>query len=559
MYQCSNCGGNLKFDIARQQLSCQHCGAQADPYSFYKEKDAEERQGEYEVAVFACPQCGSELMSEDTTAATFCSFCGASTILDRRIRRERKPEYILPFTQTQEDCRAAYGRMLRRAIFAPKELKDESLIEKFRGIYMPYWVYSFEKNEGITFPGEKTHRRGDYLITDHYKLDSQVEASYEGLAYDASSTFADSLSGAIAPFDLRQKKEFAPSFLSGFYADTSDVEKYVYMQEAEDLVLRDAGSRLARDPVCRQYGAGRGDEDSQLWNALRPSGRKAELAMLPVWFLSYRNGDRVSYAVVNGQTGKAAADLPVDGKKYLLGSLLLALPLFLFFNLFFTITPGKILLTAVLLALLCLVISNEQITHILVRESGEEDRGFSYRKPEFQEREAGARKKRRLFKRPESPAEALVLVIVVIMGVNVIPILMLPFLFAVMSFGSSFGTKGMEIISKLMITAVIAVSGGGIFYLFMAIFRRKGRRQGRPFMGGRLKEKLPTLCKPFGGIAVALFIWLVNPVSDLFYYLGAFACMGTVLWAILDIIKQHNVLATRKLPQLNRRGGDEIG
>ncbi len=34
--------------------------------------------------------------------------------------------------------------------------------------------------------------------------------------------------------------------------------------------------------------------------------------------------------------------------------------------------------------------------------------------------------------------------------------------------------------------------------------------------------------------------------------------MGTVLWAIMDIIKQHNMLATRKLPQLNKRGGDEI-
>ena len=60
--------------------------------------------------------------------------------------------------------------------------------------------------------------------------------------------------------------------------------------------------------------------------------RTVELALLPVWFLSYRNGDRVSYAVVNGQTGKAAADLPVDGKRYLAGSLLLAVPLFFLLN-----------------------------------------------------------------------------------------------------------------------------------------------------------------------------------------------------------------------------------
>lgn len=66
------------------------------------------------------------------------------------------------------------------------------------------------------------------------------------------------------------------------------------------------------------------------------------------------------------------------------------------------------------------------------------------------------------------------------------------------------------------------------------------------------------MIKPFGGIVLAAVILIIDPVSDWFYYIGAFACMGTVLWAIMDIIKQHNMLATRKLPQLNKRGGDEI-
>ena len=95
--------------------------------------------------------------------------------------------------------------MRRRAWFAPKEYKDEALIEKFRGIYMPYWVYSFEKKERIMFPGRQNYRRGDYRITDHYQLDCQVDAEYEGLAYDASSTFFDSLSqtAPISPSPLQ--------------------------------------------------------------------------------------------------------------------------------------------------------------------------------------------------------------------------------------------------------------------------------------------------------------------------------------------------------------------
>ena len=160
MYECPNCASNLKFDIARQQLYCEYCDTTVDPYQFYKEKDAEETvaegmegtgTGEYRVTVFTCPQCGGQIISEDTTAATFCSFCGASTILDSRISREKRPGYIIPFTKTKDDCRKSYAKMMRRAVFAPEELKNEELIERFRGIYMPYWVYSFEKKGEISF------------------------------------------------------------------------------------------------------------------------------------------------------------------------------------------------------------------------------------------------------------------------------------------------------------------------------------------------------------------------------------------------------------------------
>lgn len=559
MYECPNCGGNLKFDIAGQQLCCAYCGTQADPYSVCKERDAEESvvpggdKGEYEVTVFTCPQCGGEILSEDTTAATFCSFCGASTILDSRISRTRRPGYILPFARTKEDCRAAYGKMMRRAFFAPKELKDENLLEKFRGIYMPYWVYSFEKEGGISFPGKKTRRRGDYLITDHYRLECQVEVKYSGMAYDASSAFSDSLSSAIAPFDLRQGKEFAPSFLSGFYADTSDVEKHVYLQEAEDIVVRHTANRLAKDSVCRKYHAGAMGDGQRIRNALCPDEKKSELAMLPVWFLSYRNGDRVGYAVVNGQTGKAAADLPVDMKKYLTGSGILAVPLFLLLNLFLTITPGKILLIAALLALLCILISNRQMNHILARESGEDDKGLASVRPLPRAGAPGWKRQRRIRRTGNSILTKMLVMILFLCGFSVMP----SFLFIVL--GGLMGRGEMNSARMLVfIVIILAILYGGM-RAFLRLMGGFGRESGvkKPFGGGHFKEKWRTLIKPLAGIVSAAVILFVNPVSDWFYYIGAFACMGTVLWAILDIIRQHNMLTTRRLPQLNRRGGDE--
>ena len=40
MFQCTNCGGNLRFDIPTQMLLCDYCGSQFDCYAFEKEENA---------------------------------------------------------------------------------------------------------------------------------------------------------------------------------------------------------------------------------------------------------------------------------------------------------------------------------------------------------------------------------------------------------------------------------------------------------------------------------------------------------------------------------------
>lgn len=548
MYECPNCAGNLKFDIQRQMLYCEHCDTSVDPYSVEKERDAEEHNSEeYEATVFTCPQCGGEILSEDTTAATFCSFCGSATILTSRVIKERRPDYIIPFSKTGEDCRTAYAKMMSRAFFAPKELKDAKHIEKFRGIYMPYWVYNFEKKGNVIFGGRKTRRRGDYVITKHYRMNCDVEEEYKGISYDASASFSDNLSGAIAPFQMQEGKAFTPAFLSGFYADTSDVDKMVYKEEAQELVTEDAYRQISRDSVCKKYNAG---ADS-LRDAVKPSGVDIKLAMLPVWFLSYRKGDRVSYAVVNGQTGKAAADIPIDPWKYLAGSALLAVPLFFLLNLFLTITPGSIMMWAIFLAVLSMVISNSQFSAIYERETGENDKGLQSKR--FTSQNGGVLPGKDVCK-SKRDARILRIVLMCLFCFVVLPgmsfLLPVIFLFVGMTpAGTGLFKHFANMGSSSGITLLLLLSALIVFLLRSRTRRKKYKV---PF-----KKKFPTLVKPLAGIVASLVIAIINPVSDLFYYLGAFVCMATVLWAFIDIIKHHNILTTRKLPQFNRRGGDE--
>lgn len=104
MYECPNCGGNLKFSIEDQLMKCDYCQTTFDPYSLKKENDAEELFA-FEATIFTCPQCGGEILSTDNSAAEFCSFCGASTILSGRLSNEKRPVRIIPFKITEDSCK----------------------------------------------------------------------------------------------------------------------------------------------------------------------------------------------------------------------------------------------------------------------------------------------------------------------------------------------------------------------------------------------------------------------------------------------------------------------
>lgn len=152
--------------------------------------------------------------------------------------------------------------------------------------------------------------------------------------------------------------------------------------------------------------------------------------------------------------------------------------------------------------------------------------------------------------------EALFFVMFAALGAGVLPLLLMPILIVGLMF---FDFDAVAVAVRMML---VCMALAGLFtgvHLLTGLARQKSGKPARPFMGGHFKEKRFILIKPLGGIVLALLIWVINPVFDIFYYIGALGCMGTAFWAILDIMKQHNLLATRKLPQLNRRGGDEIG
>lgn len=535
MYECPNCSANLKYNISKQALFCEHCETTMDPYSFHKESDAEESLS-FGVTVFTCPQCGGELMTDDTTAATFCSFCGSSTILDSRVSKEKCPDYIIPFSLDEEACKKSYKKMMRRAIFAPKELSDPEQIKKFRGIYMPYWVYSLSRKGTTTFDAERSSRRGDYIHTKHYDLECDLDMEYNGIAYDASSSFYDSLSNAIAPFHTNTAKPFHPSYLSGFYADTSDVEGNLYTDDAYNVAWEDAINRIHKKSVFFSY---KKPTDTSLKRALPFLETSQRLALFPVWFLSYKKDDRVTYAVINGQNGRAAADLPVDKKKYILGSGLLTIPIFILLNILFTIKPTTLLWLSILLAFICIIMANGHLTNIKERETLSNDKGFMSKEEGFLLPPAEHHSKTSVFSILK-PVLSIVLYVT-------IPMLVMLWWAGALSIEN--------IATVLPYLGILCLPVLPLVIIVPLIQSKTTSRKKKPRIP--IKEKLPFMKYPLISILLAIVILIWNPVHNLFYYIGVIVCMIMLAMTFTDLIELHNRFTTRKLPQLNKRGGDE--
>lgn len=60
-----------------------------------------------------------------------------------------------------------------------------------------------------------------------------------------------------------------------------------------------------------------------------------------------------------------------------------------------------------------------------------------------------------------------------------------------------------------------------------------------------------------GAVAVGGFLRLWKPVSDLWYYGGVVLILLTVVFILFDLIRNYNRLAMRKLPQFDKKGGDD--
>ncbi len=397
--RCPSCGGTLHFDIQKQKLVCDYCdsafdadsiaqmGGAGESQAFGQEEPGQQDGDTIDATIFTCPNCGAEVFATDLDAVEYCSYCGTFVTLESRLAKLQKPSYILPFTVTKEKCLELYREKLKKARFLPKDMSVEKAESSFRRIYIPYWTYDleFDPNNLVSVDTQESWTSGNKEYTQHYTIQARAQGRLDNLFFDASATLEDRIGEDIRNYPMDSLQPYNSSLMAGSYADIADVgketyEEDVYEEGKEALMdqirsdLSQNGGRGASGASVRKTGSLSSFKSSQ---DVRSYGKvTAKLAMLPVWFMTWKNKNRLCYAVVNGSTGKMFTEIPSDLKKYTLSSFILAVPIFLLLECFLTLMPKTLLIATAALSLIILICYWRVSKRLKRQENRTDDKGY---------------------------------------------------------------------------------------------------------------------------------------------------------------------------------------
>ena len=167
-FKCPNCGGELIFDPATQKYKCEYCNSLftqeeldamkpmqgGEPDAVAQEQAGGERSDETEAAeqaageresepegeavYYSCPSCGAEIVTDATTAATFCYYCHNPVVLGKRLEGTYLPNKIIPFEISREEAEKKFLDFVGKKKYVPKAFFDKKQIESMTGVYFPY-------------------------------------------------------------------------------------------------------------------------------------------------------------------------------------------------------------------------------------------------------------------------------------------------------------------------------------------------------------------------------------------------------------------------------------
>ncbi len=334
-YKCPNCGATTRYDVAAGGVACEYCGyaapvqearvgITAPEYEFTLETLSKAETG-WGIArqELHCESCGASLVIPPGALTTSCPFCASNSVNVREAPADvLRPRFLVPFRVKADELRSQAGEWLGKGWFHPPELKASSILERFSGLYMPFWTFHAKVN--AVWRAEVGYERqdryfdaGSHSWKTRVRIDwrwenGQVSQETDNLLVAGTHRVSQKILSQVRNFNLDELVSYSPDYLAGWQAQTYDIGLTDAWNSGKELLRENARDGCyAGDPV-----ASREEflDDSRLW--------RRELAFCPASCLRirlslygkdlYRHGEWANWSHCRSETGGLVESLAGD-------------------------------------------------------------------------------------------------------------------------------------------------------------------------------------------------------------------------------------------------------
>ena len=328
-FPCGKCGAELDYAPGTDALVCTHCGhantiaatgEAVEELDFAAALDhAEADAAHIEPATVKCDNCGATVTRPDDVAAFACPFCGTNLIAQAQSASILRPRALLPFKVAHDEARERFRAWVKSRWFAPNSLKTQSYVDaSIQGVYLPYWTY--DADTSTTYTGERgdayyvpvattviVNGKPQVRTTMQRRIrwssvSGRVENTFDDLLVPASRSLPQEKARVLEPWDLHALVPYSDAYVSGFVAQTYQVDLKAGFEVARAMMAPQIESTI------------RGDigGDEQRIGDYRVAYRDITFKhlLLPVWISAYRHMNTVYHFYVNARTGEVTGERP---------------------------------------------------------------------------------------------------------------------------------------------------------------------------------------------------------------------------------------------------------
>lgn len=330
-FPCEQCGADLIYSPAKQQLVCDYCGFQnvisvsheeIKEYNFKTALQELERlkhnTDKTTISIIQCPSCAAEFSLEEEFSAN-CPFCGTPVVTSTEHARFIQPESLLPFRITDEQAIAAFDQWVKSLWFAPSRLKKISQRdEKLTGVYLPYWTY--DSNTENSYRGQQGtlyyERQIYYAYIDGRRVrkvrsipkirwrpvSGHISLHFDDILIGASKTLPRKIIDHLEPWDLHHLVPYSEAYLSGFHSELYQVTVDKGFMQAKNIM------NYRIDNVVRRDIGG----DQQRVSTINTQHYQTTFKhlLLPIWSAAFQYRGNTYRYVINGRNGKIHGERP---------------------------------------------------------------------------------------------------------------------------------------------------------------------------------------------------------------------------------------------------------